>query len=91
MMPKDSWNCAGLTLLLCRTSSGLKDRLGYADALYLLERGADTNRAGADGMTFGKTLMDRRAHLQQTLKTPPAEFAALWYWAEKHAIVRQTQ
>src|SRR6266705_1049929 len=40
MMPKDSWNCAGLTLLLCRTSSGLKDRLGYADALYLLERGA---------------------------------------------------
>ena len=91
MMPKDSWNCAGLTLLLCRTSSGLKDRLGYADALYLLERGADPNRAAADGMTFGKMLMDHRAHFQHTLKTPPAEFAALLGWAEKHGIVQQAQ
>src|SRR5437762_6158557 len=91
MMPKDSWNCAGLTLLLCRTSSGLKDRLGYADALYLLERGADPNRAGADGMTFGKMLMDHRAHFQGTHKPPPAEFTALWDWAEKHGIVQQAQ
>src|SRR5436190_8564266 len=91
MMPKDSWNCAGLTLLLCRTSSGLKDRLGYADALYLLERGADPNRAGADGMTFGKMLMEHRAHFQQTHKPPPAEFTALWDWAEKHGIVQQAQ
>jgi len=91
MMPKDSWNCAGLTLLLCRTSSGLKDRLGYADALYLLERGADPNRVAADGMTFGKMLMVHRAHFQHTLKTPPAEFAALLGWAEKHGIVQQAQ
>ena len=91
MMPKDSWNCAGLTLLLCRTSSGLDDKLGYADALYLLERGADPNRAAADGMTFGKMLMEHRAHFQQTHKPPPVEFAALWDWAEKHGIVQQAQ
>ncbi len=91
MMPKDSWNCAGLTLLLCRTSSGLKDRLGYADALYLLERGADPNRAAADGMTFGKMLMDHQSHFQGTHKPPPAEFAALLGWAEKHGIVQQAQ
>jgi hypothetical protein len=91
MMPKDSWNCAGLTLLLCRTSSGLDDRLGYADALTLLERGADPNRAGADGMTFGKMLMEHRAHFGRTLKQPPAEFTALWEWAEKHGIIQQAQ
>ena len=91
MMPKDSWNCAGLTVLLCRTSSGLDDKLGYADALYLLERGADPNRAAADGMTFGKMLMEHRAHFQQTHKPPPVEFAALWDWAEKHGIVQQAQ
>src|SRR6266702_3886818 len=88
MMPKDSWNCAGLTLLLCRTSSGLKDRLGYADALYLLERGADPNRVAADGMTFEKMLKDHQSHFQGTRKPPPAEFTALWDWAEKHGIVQ---
>jgi Ankyrin repeat len=85
-MPKDSWNCAGLTLLLCRTSSGLDDRLGYADALYLLERGADPNRAAADGMTFAKMLTQHRAHFTAGKRAPP-EFEALWDWAEKHGTV----
>jgi len=30
---------------------GLDDNLAYTDALLLLQRGADPNRAGADGMT----------------------------------------
>jgi len=29
------------------------------------ERGADPNRAGADGMTFGKMLTDHRANLRK--------------------------
>jgi hypothetical protein len=70
-------------LLLCRTSSGLDDRLGYADALYLLERGADPNRAAADGMTFAKMLTQHRAHFTAGKRAPP-EFEALWDWAEKH-------
>jgi hypothetical protein len=61
---------------------GLDDKLAFADALTLLERGADPNRAGADGMTFGKLLTEHRAHFGRTLKQPPIEFAALWDWAE---------
>jgi hypothetical protein len=67
---------------------GLRDNLAYADALTLLERGADPNRAGLDGMTFGKILIEHRAHFQQTHKSPPAEFTALWDWADKHGIVQ---
>jgi len=88
-LPKDGSESAGYPLLLYRTAMGLGDRLAYADALLLLERGADSNRAGADGMTFGNILMAHRAHFQQTLKPPPTEFATLWNWAEKRGIVRQ--
>jgi hypothetical protein len=73
-------------LLLYRTKMGLDDNLAYSDALTLLERGPDPNRAVADGMTFEKMLMDHRAHFG---RTPPAEFSALWDWAEAHGIVHQ--
>jgi hypothetical protein len=71
-------------LLLYRTKMGLDDSRAYADALTLLERGADPNRAGADGMTFEKMLRDHRAHFG---RTPPAEFAMLWDWAERRGIL----
>ena len=90
-MPESASDSAGYTLLLYRTKMGLDDKLAYADALTLLERGADPNRAGADGMTFGKMLTEHRAHFGRTHKQPPAEFAALWDWAEKHGIVQQAQ
>jgi hypothetical protein len=90
-MPEDGSDSAGYPLLLYRTKMGLDDSLAYADALTLLDRGADPNRAGADGMTFGKMLMDHRAHFQRTLKRPPVEFIVLWDWAEKHGIVQQAQ
>jgi hypothetical protein len=88
VMPKDDSDSADYPLLLYRTKMGLQDKLAYADALTLLERGADPNRAGADGMTFGKMLMEHRAHFQRTHKPPPAEFTALLDWAEKHGIVQ---
>ena len=56
-----------------------------------LKRGADPNRAAADGMTFGKMLMDHRAHFGRTLKRPPVEFVTLWDWAETHGILRQSE
>jgi hypothetical protein len=90
-MPEDASDSAGYTLLLYRTKMGLDDNLAYADALVLLERGADPNRAGADGMTFGKMLTEHRAHFGRRLKPPPVEFAALWDWAEKHGIIQQAQ
>jgi ankyrin repeat protein len=90
-MPESASDSAGYTLLLYRTKMGLDDKLAYADALALLERGADPNRAGADGMTFGKMLTEHRAHFGRTLKQPPAEFTALWDWAQTHGILRETQ
>jgi ankyrin repeat protein len=90
-MPATASDSAGYTLLLYRTKMGLDDNLAYADALTLLERGADPNRAGADGTTFEKMLMGHRAHFGQTLKSPPAEFAALWDRAERRGILRKPQ
>jgi len=87
-MPESASDSAGYTLLLYRTNMGLDDKLAYADALALLERGADPNRAGADGMAFGKMLTEHRAHFGRTLKQAPAEFTALWDWAEKHGIIQ---
>jgi len=90
-MPKDESDSAGYPLLLYRTKMGLDDSRAYEDARTLLERGADPNRAGAEGMTFGKMLTNHRAQFQRTRKNPPVEFATLWDWAEKHGIVQQAQ
>ena len=90
-MPKDESDSAGYPLLLYRTKMGLDDSLAYADALTLVERGADPNRAGAGGMTFGKMLTDHRTHFQRGHKKPPVEFDTLWDWAEKHGIGHQAQ
>jgi hypothetical protein len=90
-MPEDRSDSGGYPLLLYRTAMGLDDNGAYADSLLLLERGADPGRAGADGMTLGKMLMDHRGHFQQTHKSPPVEFAKLCEWAEQHGIVQQTQ
>jgi hypothetical protein len=87
-MPEDGSDSSGYPLLLYRTKMGLDDKLAYADALALIERGADPNRAGADGMTFGKMLTEHRARFGRTLKQPPTEFAALLGWAEKHGIIQ---
>ena len=87
-MPADRSASTGYPLLLYRTAMGPDDSLAYSDALLLLQRGADPTQAGADGMTFGKILKDHRAHFQRTNKSP-AEFVALWDWAEQHGIVQQ--
>ena len=89
-MPDDGSDSAGYPLLLYRTGMGLKDNLAYSDALLLLQRGADPTRAGADGMTLARILRDHRAHFQQTHKSP-AEFDALWKWAEQNGIAQQIQ
>ena len=90
-MPETASDSAGYTLLLYRTKMGLDDFLAYADALTLLKRGADPNRAGADGMTFGRMLRDHREHFERTLKPPPVEFATLLDWAATHGILRQPE
>jgi hypothetical protein len=90
-MPKNESEYASYSLLLYRMRDGLDHSDAYADALHLLERGADPNRVAADGMTFEKMLKDHQSRFRGSHKPQPAEFTALWDWAEKHAIVQQAQ
>jgi len=90
-MPKDESEYAVYSLLLYRMRDGLNHSDAYADALHLLERGADPNRVAADGMTFEKMLKDHQSHFRGPLKRSPAEFTALWDWAAKRGIVQQAQ
>jgi hypothetical protein len=87
-VPEKDSEGAGYTLLLYTTKDGSHDSREYANALHLLERGADPNRTAADGMNLSKMLMDHRKQFTSG-RGPPAEFAALWDWAEKHGIVQQ--
>ncbi|HEX3421747.1 MAG TPA: hypothetical protein VHT01_10975 [Candidatus Udaeobacter sp.] len=88
VMPADQSDSAGYPLLLYRTAMGMKDNPAYADALLLLQRGADPNRSAADGITLGKMLKDYRSNFERAHKSPPTEFAALWDWAEQHGILQ---
>jgi len=89
-MPENAWDSAGYTLLLYRTKMGLDDKRAYADALALLERGADPNRVATDGMTLAKMLAQHREHFTKG-RGAPAEFEHLWEWAETHGILRQPE
>ena len=87
-MPENRWwCCAGDSLLLFRTRMGLEDELAYADALLLLERGADPNRAAADEMTFAKMLVAHREQFEREKKAPPPQFQALWESAQSRGIL----
>ena len=83
-MPADSSDSSGYTLLLYRTKEGPDYNKAYADALHLLEHGADPTRTAPDGMTFAKMLIQQKTHFRRT----PPEFTALWDWAVKHGIVQ---
>ena len=87
-VPESESECAGYTLLLYRTRMGFDHSDAYADALHLLERGADPNCVAADGMNFSKMLTE---HRKQFGRRAPPEFAALWEWAQTHGIVGQTK
>ena len=89
-MPQSESEFAGYTLLLYRTRMGPDHSDAYADALHLLERGADPNRVAADGMTLAKMLTRHREHFT-TGRGAPAEFAPLWEWAQTHGILGQTK
>ena len=88
--PEKDSESAGYTLLLYTTQNGSHDSREYANALHLLERGADPNRVAPDGMNFSKMLMEHRKGFTSG-HGPPAEFAQLWEWAETHGILGQAK
>ncbi len=75
----------GYTVLLHRMMDGPKEDAAYADALFLLERGADPNVAGRDGMTFAKMLVQHREQFWKN--ETPRNFQALWGWAKARGLV----
>ena len=85
-MPETGWCCPGYTVLLYRTSMAFDDENVYADALHLLERGADPSRVAPDGMTFAKMLTAHRERFSRENKKPPPDFQPLWDWAQARGI-----
>jgi hypothetical protein len=77
-LPRDESFQAGYTLLLYRVAMGRGDPTGYADALLLLERGADPNRAAKDGITLAQMMQEHRAFFTPEREAPPDEFEQLW-------------
>jgi hypothetical protein len=84
-MPKTGPCCPGYSLVLYRITKG--GGRPYADALLLLERGADPNRVADDGMTLAKMLMKHREQFAGEKKEPPQDFERLWEWAQTHGIL----
>ncbi len=80
-IPESIGYAAGQTLLLFRTGMGLGDSSAYADAIDLLERGADPARRAKDGMTLASLL---EAHRKSFTSDVPREFIALEEWLKRH-------
>ena len=72
-------------------TKGLGNGLAYADALTLLERGADPHRAAPSGKTFAQMQVEHRDHFAGEKKAPPRQFQVLWEWADAHGILPQSQ
>jgi hypothetical protein len=87
-VPESESESAGYTLLLYTTQNGPHDSRDYANALHLLERGADPKRVAADGMDLAKMLVEHRKRFT-TGRRAPVEFAPLWEWAQTHGILSQ--
>ena len=84
ILPKTASGFSGYSLVLYRTREGSSDHSAYTDAVELLERGADPNRAADDGMTLAKMLAQQRAEFSQYGTPLPAEFNALVDWLKAH-------
>ena len=89
-MPETGRCCHGYSLLLYRTSMGISDERAYADALQLLERGADPHLAAPTGKTLAQMLVEHRDHFSAENKAPPRQFEALWAWAQAHGILPES-
>ena len=91
IVPEKDSESAGYTLVLYTTHDGWHNPLEYSNAQHLLERGADPNRVGPDGMTLAKMLTQHRDQFVAEKKTPPQQFTSLWGWAEAHGVFARPQ
>jgi hypothetical protein len=83
----ESDNDAGYTVLLERLDDAQFYDRAYAEAVHVLERGADPMRVGRDGMTFAKMLTEHREQFRRKGVTPSRNFQALWDRALARGLV----
>jgi hypothetical protein len=84
-----SENLRGYTLLMRLTHLGQFEPAAYADALELLERGADFNRSAQDGMTLVRMVVHHRRTWSAKGKAIPREYEKLCDWLTKHGAILQ--
>jgi hypothetical protein len=77
----------GYTVLLRLTFLGQFEPVAYADALDLLERGADFNRTAQDQMTLVNILAKHRREWSARGKAVPPEYEKLCDWLRQHGAI----
>jgi len=86
-IPEKASNFGDYTLLLRLTFLGGFEPVAYADALDLLERGADFNRTAQDRMTVVKMLAKQRREWSAEGKAVPPEYEKLCDWLRQHGAI----
>lgn len=86
-IPAKSSFFPGYTLLLYLTRFGSNEPAVYADALDLLERGADFNRTAQDRMTLIKMLAKDRREWSAKGQAVPPEYEKLCDWLRQHGAI----
>ncbi len=83
-MPEKGPMFPGYSILLFRARVGVSEPDAYTDAIELLNRGADFNRVGDEGMTLAKMLAKQRSEFSTYGTQPSPEYNALVDWLKAH-------
>jgi hypothetical protein len=89
--PREQYTFSGYPLVLFRANVGRGEYDAYADAIYLLEHGADATRAAPDGTTLAQMVTEHREFFATTGNPVPAEHEALARWLEAHGVATARQ
>ncbi len=76
----------GYTLLLSVVREGGDQPVAFLDALDLLERGADFNRAAQDRIALVKMLAEQRRAWSANGRAAPPEYEKLCDWLRQHGV-----
>ena len=90
-LPVEQHTFSGYPLLLYRTNVGRGDHEAYNDAMFLIERGADPNRAAPDGTTLLTMLTDHMQFFSQRETGAPEQFLVLFRFLEQRALPTPAQ
>ena len=90
-LPAEEDTFSGYPLLLYRVNVGRGDHDAYTDAILLIERGADPNRAAPDGTTLVKMLTEHMQFFTTTGNDVPEQYQALFQFMEKRGLPTPAQ